>query len=40
MIKFKFKKKGNDYKIKLKIGNKKIFKSIVNITEIIKKFLP
>lgn len=38
MFKFKFKKKGSNYKIKLKLGSKKLFKSIWNLSEIFKKF--
>lgn len=39
MIKFKFKKRDNDYTVKIKIGNKNILKTISNICEMFKKFL-
>ena len=38
MFKLKFKKKGSNYKVKLKLGSKKLFKSILNLSEILKRF--
>ncbi len=38
MFKLKFKKKGNNCKVKLKLGSKKLFKLILNLSEIFKRF--
>ena len=39
MIKFKFKKKGDSYKIKLKIGRKKWCNSFAKLSDVIKEWL-
>ena len=39
MVKFKFKKKGSNYTIKLKFGSKKFFNSISKLSDMIKEWI-
>lgn len=39
MIKFKFKKKGDSYRIKLKVSSSKFFKSISKLSNIIRDWI-
>ena len=39
MIKFKFKKKGDSYTIKLRIGGKKFFKPLSKLSNIIRDWI-